>query len=295
MKNTAIITIRLFFPQKAEHDIEVPLNISAYDLFVAINETFKLGFDVSIKEECFLRTERPIAFLVGDMLLSDYNLRDGTIVNILPQSVQNITYTGLYIKDFDYTHLSFDGRIDLSEKKQLMIGNTGRCQIVDKNLVPVNTEFTIVQEQNYYYLFGESEASVFVNGKSIRLSEKPYVLHNYDFINILSSCFYYYNDTLYFSRSSMLDFNEIDCEYDDESIGAMHYPEFVRNSRLKLTVNKEPITLLGPKDKLARPKSNILLKLMPALGMIALTVILRGAMGGSNLSFLWVLLYRQYH
>lgn len=153
------------------YDLEVPLNITAYDLFAALNEIFRLGRDVTNKNSCVMRAERPDKVLAGDQTLLEYGIRDGTVIHLNPQNAS------------------------LGEK--------------------ITTSST-----------------------------------------------------------------------DDESIGAMHYPEFVRNSRLKLAVNTEPIKLLGPKDKQKCPKNNLLLKLMPALGMIALTVLLRGIMGGTNLTFI---------
>ena len=43
MFDKAIVTIRVFDTnKKGEYDLEIPLNISAYELFVALNESFDL-------------------------------------------------------------------------------------------------------------------------------------------------------------------------------------------------------------------------------------------------------------
>lgn len=177
MKDKAIITVRFTTTssgekKKNEHDLEVPLSITAYDLFIALNETFQLGRDVSNKEICVMRSERPDKLLYGNQTLSECGVRNGTVINL------------------NFTNIP-------------------------------NTEMRLEADES-------------------------------------------------------------------GSIGAMHYPEFIRNSRLKIAINNEPIVLLGPKAKLAKPKSSLLLNLLPALGMIAISVILYGLMDSTGLTFIIV-------
>ncbi|MBE5934403.1 MAG: hypothetical protein E7262_01250 [Lachnospiraceae bacterium] len=62
-------------------DILVPLEISANELIIGLNEAFSLGMDTTDMSKCFLRTESPIALLKGNTLLKDFGLRNGTIIN----------------------------------------------------------------------------------------------------------------------------------------------------------------------------------------------------------------------
>ena len=285
MDNTAIMIVRVFHPVKLERDIEVPLNISAYDLFVAINEAFDLGYDTTQKETCYLSTENPISFLVGDKLLSDYGLRNGTVVNVLCRNMERTGLVSNYFR-YDFSKASFDCAIDLKSRGKTTIGNETSCDLFEPRVDNPKVKVGIINQQGKYLLEAEKGTKISINGRIVMFDDSPIPIHNYDFINILYDCFYFHNGTLYMGQNSGLKRNGVICKDINESIGAMKYPEFVRNSRLKLKINDEPITLLAPKEKPHKPKSNLLLKLMPAIGMIALTVLLRGVMGGTNLSFI---------
>ena len=62
-------------------DLEVPLNITAYDLVLALNEAYKLGIDTNNIPKCYLKAEDPIALLKGSKTLAEYGIRNGSIIN----------------------------------------------------------------------------------------------------------------------------------------------------------------------------------------------------------------------
>lgn len=280
------MTVRFFSPKKVEYDIEVPLNITAYDLFVALNEAFKLNYNIDVKEACYLCTESPITFLVGDRLLSDYGLRNGTVINILSKSHLRSSTDSNYLKDFIFENVTFDYAVDLSARRSISIGNNDQCNLIDTNVLTPQVNVELFNDNDQFFLKAKNGTAVSCNGKIFVFKNEPLPIHNFDFINILSCCFYFHNKTLYMDRKANLRINGVECREINEGISHLKYPKFVRNSRLKLKINDESITLLAPKEKPTKPKSNLLLKLMPAIGMIALTVLLRGVMGGTNLSFL---------
>lgn len=61
-------------------DLEVPLNISANDLVLALNSAYDLGIDISNIKNCYLKAERPIALLKGNKTLKEFGVRNGTII-----------------------------------------------------------------------------------------------------------------------------------------------------------------------------------------------------------------------
>lgn len=79
-KNTAIIILNLV-KQKASADLEVPLDISANELVIALNTAFNLGIDTSDIKNCYLKAENPIALLKGNKTLSEYGIRNGSVIN----------------------------------------------------------------------------------------------------------------------------------------------------------------------------------------------------------------------
>lgn len=62
-------------------DLEVPLNITANELVVALNAAYDLGIDTTNIKNCFLKAENPIALLRGNKTLSEYGIRNGSVIN----------------------------------------------------------------------------------------------------------------------------------------------------------------------------------------------------------------------
>ncbi|GGA79773.1 EsaB/YukD family protein [Ornithinibacillus halotolerans] len=83
MGEEKVIVILNIHKRKYTVDLEVPLNISANELVIALNTAYDLGIDVSNVKNCYLRTENPIALLKGNKLLSDFGVRNGTVINII--------------------------------------------------------------------------------------------------------------------------------------------------------------------------------------------------------------------
>ncbi len=80
MENSAIIIFRI--PKRNfEVDLEVPLDISANELVIGLNSAFDLGIDITDVKNCYLKAEQPIALLKGNKLLSEFGIRNGTIIN----------------------------------------------------------------------------------------------------------------------------------------------------------------------------------------------------------------------
>lgn len=63
-----------------ETDIEVPLDISANDLVIGLNQAFSLNIDTTDIKKCYLKAENPICLLKGKMTLKEFGIRSGTII-----------------------------------------------------------------------------------------------------------------------------------------------------------------------------------------------------------------------
>lgn len=79
MDNKAVVIFRIL-KRKQEHDLEIPLDISANELFVALNTAYELGIDTGDVKNCYLQAERPIALLKGNKSLAEFGVRNGTII-----------------------------------------------------------------------------------------------------------------------------------------------------------------------------------------------------------------------
>lgn len=80
MEEKAIVIFKIH-KRNFEADLEIPLDISANELVNALNTAFDLGIEVSDITNCYLKSENPIALLKGNKKLSEFGIRNGTIIN----------------------------------------------------------------------------------------------------------------------------------------------------------------------------------------------------------------------
>ena len=63
-------------------DVEIPLDITANELIIGLNKAYDLGMNTEDIIHCFSRAENPIALLKGNKKLSDFGIRNATVINI---------------------------------------------------------------------------------------------------------------------------------------------------------------------------------------------------------------------
>ena len=79
-----VITVVLYFHKlRKQVDLQVPVNITATEFVIGKNKAYNLGINVDDLSKCYLRSENPIALLKGDKTLKEFNLINGSIINIL--------------------------------------------------------------------------------------------------------------------------------------------------------------------------------------------------------------------
>lgn len=78
-ENRAIIIFNILH-RNFETDLDIPLNISANDLVNALNSAYSLGIDTSDIKKCYLKSERPVSLLKGKKTLSEFGIRNGTVI-----------------------------------------------------------------------------------------------------------------------------------------------------------------------------------------------------------------------
>lgn len=74
-----IITVRII-KKKIEEDLEVPADITANELVVALNEAYELGLDTDNVANCYLKAENPIVLLKGNHTLEECKIRNGSLI-----------------------------------------------------------------------------------------------------------------------------------------------------------------------------------------------------------------------
>ena len=79
-KNSAVIILNLQ-NRNEKVDVEIPLNITANDLVIGLNEAFNLGIDVNNVSRRYLKAENPIVLLKGNRTLEEFGIHSGTVIN----------------------------------------------------------------------------------------------------------------------------------------------------------------------------------------------------------------------
>jgi uncharacterized ubiquitin-like protein YukD len=81
MNNDRIVVIFHWHIRGQVIDIDIPLNITANELIVGLNEGLQLGMNIGDLSKCYLKTENPITLLKGNKTLREYGLHNGTVIN----------------------------------------------------------------------------------------------------------------------------------------------------------------------------------------------------------------------
>lgn len=79
-KNSAVCVFQAHKKEIVD-DLEIPLDISANDLVIALNTAYNLGIDTSNIKNCYLKAENPIVLLRGNKTLAEFGLRNGSVIN----------------------------------------------------------------------------------------------------------------------------------------------------------------------------------------------------------------------
>ncbi len=82
MENKVIVS---FIDHKNNNtiDLELDLDITALELFQGLNEAFKWGHEASDIHNSYLTMENPIALLKGNKKLSEFGVRNGSVIHYI--------------------------------------------------------------------------------------------------------------------------------------------------------------------------------------------------------------------
>lgn len=80
MNREVAIVVFNIVKRKFSVDLEIPLNITANELVVALNTAYELGIDTTNIKNCYLKAENPIALLKGNKTLREFGVRNGSTI-----------------------------------------------------------------------------------------------------------------------------------------------------------------------------------------------------------------------
>ena len=80
MKDEKVTVLFNILKRNIVKELEIPLDISANELVNALNMAYDLEIEISDVKQCYLKSENPIALLKGTKKLSEYGIRNGTVI-----------------------------------------------------------------------------------------------------------------------------------------------------------------------------------------------------------------------
>lgn len=210
----------------------------------------------------------------GDELTAKYQNAGGDIFNLS------------FMLDFDYIEKAYDVFVDIAAIQKLTIGGADNCNIIVKSPFVGSDSFTIEHSGDRFVLKHEkTQYGVYLNAKKI---EKDTALQENDFISLADFSFCLRKGKLYTTLSDRISFQSLNAVEVHNSKSEHEYPRFNRNTRIKSILPDEKIIVLDPPAVPQKPSGSIIMKLLPALAMLAITVVFRGLMNSSGSSYVWI-------
>lgn len=204
----------------------------------------------------------------GEVLSLKYQCSDIELLNIE------------FLVDFDYELNEYDKAIDLINISVLKIGgmSTNDIQIINEYS---NNESLILKRVGDVFQLVEnnSQFGIYVNGQKI---QKNYTLKNTDFFTVAGVAFYIKDNKLYTDSNSSKFGNNLSVELLNKQSTHYKHPKFVKNTRIQYSLPEEELNVQQPIAKPQLQKKNIITSLIPSIVMLAMTIVLRGIMGGGG-------------
>lgn len=240
-------------------------------------EDFEMTFR-KVNEEWQIECSEGIYIDSGDVQkLMTKKLRHGDSFSIKYQNSESEVFKVDFLFDFDNENKDYDRCINVSGVSNFYIGSGSGCEILI-NSDYVKNDLIQLQKTNQGDLtlnIKQTMYGVYHNGK---LATNGEMIKNGDFFSIANFSFYYKNGELRTSKDvAVSNLNYIDIT--DKGT----YPRFIKNARIHSKINDKNIDILEPAPKREKGKNNLLMSLLPSMGMLLASgamVMMSGGNGG---------------
>lgn len=184
-----------------------------------------------------------------------------------------------FIVDFDDKKRNFERRINTENISKVSIGAGGENDIIIQSQYILNDKIELIRAKEGLILnIINVTYGVYHNGNKAANKE---IIKNGDFISISDFMFYYKDNGFWTEMTDNCDVRKL--SYMDYPI-KNNYPMFVRNTRVKAALNESEIEILDPPSKPQKPKNNLLMNLLPSMGMLIAAAVM-GFMGGAMIVY----------
>ena len=220
-------------------------------------------------------------FTVGDVRkLLTKKLTHGDEFHVKYQDSNHDVFLLNFARDFGYEKKDYDIEIDIMGMKQIKIGGTQDSNIfLNDTYLGYDTMILGISNGICTLFDNGSKDGVFVNGIKI---DKTVVLREYDFISIAGFSFYYKKMKIYTTSTNKMIISGLNWRKVEMQSTHFKYPKFNRNSRVQYLIPEEKLEIQQATQKPSKPKKSLVISLVPSIVMLAMTIVLRGIMGGGG-------------
>lgn len=275
------------------HEVELPVDAKTYKIGTSIDCDFRLHKEYFFEDirldftnendNWYVMCSDNIYITTGDTRrLLTMELKHGDIIIVKYQESNNDVFDMEFMVDFDSKNNKLERRIDIEGVAKILIGAQSDNDVTLQSEYINNDRIELIRVDKGLKLnIINVSYGLYRNGNKADNGE---IIRNGDFFSISDFMFYYKNNFLWTEISENYKVNRL--TYLD--IKNNHsYPMFVRNTRVRYKVPDEKIDILVPAATPQKPQQNLALTLLPALAMLALTIVVRGFMSeSSNNSFI---------
>ena len=213
---------------------------------------------------------------VGDIRkLVTKKLEHGDTLEVKYQQSNNLVFNVEFVIDFDDGKRKYERAIDLAGAGSITIGADKSCSISLGSVYTAKEAVELKRSgENFTLTVLQTRYGVYHNGKK---APKTSVIRNGDFISLSDFSFYLKDNVLWTHIREDMRINGL--RYSDHA-EQNNYPMFKRNTRIKTELEDEKISILDPAAKPEKPKNNILMRLLPSMGMLLAAGIMAFKGGG---------------
>lgn len=217
---------------------------------------------------------------VGDIRkLMTKKLSNGDLLEIKYLGSDNTVFFVDFLVDFDDGNIRYERVIDTYYQSEIRIGCAPENHIIlSSGYVKKDGIVLTRKNENYVLNIINSSYGVLHNGKRAESGE---IIKNGDFISISDFFFCIKDGRVWTQIKDGLLVNSI--RYSDRP-AQNGYPKFKRSTRIKTVENNEKIEILDPPAIPEKPKSNLLTRLLPSMGMLVAAFFM-ASRGGSMIIF----------
>ena len=191
-------------------------------------------------------------------------LKHGDNISIKYQSSNSVLFNLEFDIDFNDGNIRYERAFDISNCSKITIGTEFSSDIVIRSRY-TNSDNIVLTKKDTAFLLNIKNTfnGVYHNGK---LATNGEIIKNGDFLSISDSFFYLKDNKLWTEKGTLVSSSSIKYE-DNPEINI--YPKFERSTRSQTTINEDKIEILDPPAKHEKTKDNLLMRLLPSVGMLA--------------------------